>query len=143
MTFHALRGIHALALQRNDAGGVVLHNRGNGGNGHFAVTGNGWQHAVLEGNAELCLVGADHHFGGILAGLNDFHIQTGFLKVALFLRHIQAGVVGVGRPVEHKGYLCLSGGAVGGAFGVVLGGLVFGSAACRNSNYQCCGEQDG
>ena len=60
-------------------------------------------HCILETNAELGFSGGNQYFGTAFWRLYDLHFQAGILKISLFLSHIQAGMVGIGSPIQDEG----------------------------------------
>ena len=84
----------------------MLKDCGHSGDAEGLISGERGSQRVLRLNGELGFAGGTQRSGGAVLNEDDVNIQTGFLKIALFLGNIKAGMVGVGRPVQGKGDLC-------------------------------------
>jgi hypothetical protein len=104
-----------LLRERGEAGGVVLEHRRDGDDGHVVGAGEG--HVLLETDAEIGGAAGDGGLRVDLARLDYLHVEPGILEIALLLGHEDAGVVGVGHPVQHqrdRGEFLRFGGPAGG-----------------------------
>ena len=142
MAFQTGGVIHALAFAGDDAGGVVLNDGGHGGNGQGIVTDQGRGHGVLERDTELGLAGAHQDFRAVLRRLDHFHIQACIGKIAFGHGDVEAGVVGIGRPVQHEGDgLEILLGIVAGGSGLIALAAAAGAQAEYSDQGQHSGQQ--
>ena len=78
----------------------------NSGDGQRGIRSQCACHILLEAHAKLRLAGGDERFRAILRRLLNGNLQAVIRKVAVFLGHVEACVVGVGRPIQHNGEFC-------------------------------------
>ena len=83
----------------------MLYHSCDGSGGKGILPCHAGRHGILEGNACLRLSGRYQSVGSVLRRLHDLYLQTFLFKIALFLCHIQSGMVGVGGPVQDEGQL--------------------------------------
>ena len=101
----------------------MLDGRGDGRHGQWVVRAEIVGHDVLVAYAELGLAGAHESVGAILGRLDDLDVEALVGVEALGDGHVDAGVVGVGRVVEHErelGGVTRGGGGGSGSVGDVL-----------------------
>ena len=116
----------------------MLDDGSHSGDGQGVVPNEAGGDVVLEGHAELGLARGHQHFRAVLGGLHHLHLQADILKITVGHGHIDAGVVGVGGPVQHEGDLLQ---VLLSVLGVVLGLLPAGSERRRQAQGQRPGQQ--
>lgn len=101
--FQPFGTVNPFSAQGEDAAGVVLDNGRHCGDRQGGVADEGGGDSVLGVDAELGF--ARGHQGGssIFRGLDKLHLQAGFLIIAQGLGGVEAGVVGVGGPIQAEG----------------------------------------
>ena len=100
VVLHALGARDAQLLGAHDARRVVLQDGRNGQKRRVGRVGEHVGDVVLEAYAQLRLAGAHDRLGGVLGGLDDLELDALAGVVALVLCHVDARMIGVGRPVQ-------------------------------------------
>ena len=93
------------AVDAMDTADAVAAERRDGGDGQRLGEREGGGQRILDGYGELALTGGAERGGAVLRRLHNLDLEIGLLVVAHGLGDVEAGVVGVGRPVEGEGDL--------------------------------------
>ena len=80
----------------------MLNDSGNCCNSKRLIQCKGSCHGVLCLDRKLCLTSCAHKSGTVFRRLNDLHIKTSFFVIALCLRYVKSGVVGIRCPIQAK-----------------------------------------